>query len=270
MDGNILEIQGLSAGYRTSALPFFHRGSGDARHSARKAVLKDINLNIRRDEFFGLLGESGSGKTTLAKAVLGLLPYEGVIRLDGKQYNKKNRLDYYASVQAVFQDPLSSLDPKRTVGFTIEEPLVVHRRLTKKERHAKVDAMLERVGLDPSYKRRYPSELSGGQRQRVCIAAALMLEPKLLVADEAISSLDVSVGAQILNLFQELHEQMEFALLFISHNLDVVYYLCSRVAVMKDGRIVESGSVEEVYERPQDSYTRQLLALTRQPPAGSD
>ena len=123
--------------------------------------------------------------------------------------------------------------------------------------------MLEKVGLDPSYKKRLPADLSGGQRQRVCIAAALMLEPRLLVADEAISSLDVSVGSQILTLFQELHEQMEFALLFISHNLDVVYYLCSRVAVMQQGRIVETGTVEDVYAHPRNSYTAQLLGLSR-------
>ena len=252
MNDNILEIRKLSAGYRASASPL--SGGGEA-----KTVLKDIDLDIRRDEFFGLLGESGCGKTTLAKAVLGLLPYSGSIRLDGKEYGRKRTEEYYASVQAVFQDPLSALDPRRTVGFTVEEPLVVHRRFTHKERLIKVDEMLEKVGLDPSYKNRLPAELSGGQRQRVCIAAALMLEPKLLVADEAISSLDVSVGAQILKLFQELHEQMEFALLFISHNLDVVYYLCSRAAVMKQGRIVETGSVEDLYARPQDEYTRHLL-----------
>lgn len=263
MDSNILEIRNLCVGYSSSSFPL-SKGGG------KKSVLKDINLDIKRDEFFGLLGESGCGKTTLAKAVLGLLPFEGSIKVDGKSYDKKNRLDYYSSVQAVFQDPLSSLDPKKTIGFTIEEPLVVHKRLTKKERIIKVDEMLERVGLDSSYKNRYPSELSGGQRQRVCIASALMLEPKLLVADEAISSLDVSVGAQILNLFRELHEEMEFAMLFISHNLDVVYYLCSKVAVMQNGKIVESGIVEDVYENPQTSYTKQLLRLIHQSPEVSD
>lgn len=255
MDDNILEIRKLSAGYRSSASPL--SGGGEA-----KTVIKDIDLDIRRDEFFGLLGESGCGKTTLAKAILGLLPYTGSIRLDGRECGHRRRGEYYASVQAVFQDPLSALDPRRTVGFTVEEPLAVHRRLTKKERLMKVDEMLEKVGLDPSYKKRLPAELSGGQRQRVCIAAALMLEPKLLVADEAISSLDVSVGAQILKLFQELHEQMEFALLFISHNLDVVYYLCSRVAVMQQGKIVESGGIESVYANPQHAYTRQLLSCS--------
>ncbi len=251
-DENILEIRNLSAGYRSSASPLLGAGG-------TKTILQDINLDIRRDEFFGLLGESGCGKTTLAKAILGLLPHTGSILLDGKEYDRRRKSEYYASIQAVFQDPLSALDPRRTVGFTVEEPLAVHRRLSKKERILKVDEMLERVGLDPSYKNRLPADLSGGQRQRVCIAAALMLEPKLLVADEAISSLDVSVGAQILKLFQELHEQMEFALLFISHNLDVVYYLCSRVAVMQQGRIVETGDVEEVYAHPKASYTRQLL-----------
>ncbi|MBQ9539600.1 MAG: ABC transporter ATP-binding protein [Treponema sp.] len=238
--GNILEISKLSAGYKPPALPF--AGKGDI-----KTILHDISLNIERNEFFGILGESGSGKTTLAKAVLGLLPYEGSIVLKGP-------------VQAVFQDPLSSLDPRHTIGFTVAEPLVVHGKLSKKEREKRVDAILEKVGLDSSYKKRLPAELSGGQRQRVCIASALINEPKLLVADEAISSLDVSVGAQILNLFRDLHEQMEFAMMFISHNIDVVYYLCSRITVMQKGRIVEMGNVEEVYAHPKDDYTRQLFA----------
>ncbi len=238
---NILEIRNLSAGYRTSAFSL----KGERGFSP---VLSDINLDIKRDEFFGILGGSGSGKTTLAKAVLGLLPHTGSISLAG-------------SVQAVFQDPLSALDPRHTVGFTVAEPLVVRKKLSRSERERLVDEMLEKVGLDSSYKKRLPAELSGGQRQRVCIAAALVTEPKLLVADEAISSLDVSVGAQILNLFCELHEQMEFAMMFITHNLDVAYYLCSRVAVMHKGRIVESGDIERVYSHPQDSYTRQLLGL---------
>ncbi|MCR5623068.1 MAG: ATP-binding cassette domain-containing protein [Treponema sp.] len=253
--GNILEIRNLSAGYRSSALPFNGKGG-------IKTILHNINLDIGRDEFFGVLGESGCGKSTLAKAVLGLLPHSGSISLGG-------------SVQAVFQDPLSSLDPRHTVGFTVEEPLAVQHKFTKKERELKADAMLEKVGLDSSYRKRLPAELSGGQRQRVCIAAALITEPKLLVADEAISSLDVSVGAQILNLFRELHEQLEFAMMFISHNLDVVYYLCSRVAVMRQGRIVETGPVEDVYARPHDDYTRQLLgsyqgSVTPPHPAGLD
>ena len=262
--GNILEIRNLSAGYRGSAFPL----SGAGR---TKAVLKDIDLDIRRNEFFGLLGESGSGKTTLAKAVLGLIPYTGSITLDGHSLEDgRERRACRAAMQAVFQDPLSSLDPRRTVGFTVEEPLAVHRKYSRQEREKKVDEMLEKVGLDPSYKKRLPAELSGGQRQRVCIAAALMLEPRLLVADEAISSLDVSVGAQILNLFRELHEQMEFAMLFITHKLDVAYYLCSRVAVMQGGRIVESGNVEEVYASPQSEYTRKLLNVSPRFPAASD
>jgi len=250
---DILSISQVSCSYFSNSLGLF---------SERKKipVLKDISLSIKRNEFFGLVGESGSGKSTLAKCVLGLLPHTGSILVDGMSYSKENCLAYYSGVQAVFQDPLSALDPRRTVGSTMAEPLLVHGQRSKAERERAVDEMLENVGLDSSYKKRLPAELSGGQRQRVCIGASLMLKPKLLVADEAISSLDVSVGAQILNLFQDLHRQMEFALLFISHNLDVVYYLCSKIAVMYKGEIVESGTAEDVYGNPQNPYTKQLLS----------
>lgn len=206
------------------------------------------------------MGESGCGKSTLGKAILGLIPFEGNITVNGIAYSRSNRKLFTKYVQAVFQDPLSALDPKKTIGFTMAEPLRAHGIGTKGEREQKVNEMLELIGLDASYGKRYPKELSGGQRQRVCIGAALMLNPKLIIADEAISALDVSVGSQILNLFQEIHDKLELSLLFISHNLNVVYYLCDRIAVMYRGNIVELGSADAIYNSPKHPYTKLLLA----------
>ncbi len=254
MSERVLEIKHLNAGYASHGLGLF-------RKREYVPVLKDINLNIERNEFMGLVGESGSGKSTLGKSVLALIPFEGSVSVAGQSYSKKNRRAFYRNVQAVFQDPLSALDEREKIGRTLAEPLVIHGIGTAKERAVRVDEMLEMIGLDASYGRRYPKELSGGQRQRVCIGAALMLRPKLLVADEAISSLDVSVGSQILNLFQEIHGRMEFSMLFISHNLTVVYYLCDRIAVMNEGRIVECGEAEKICFSPEHPYTKKLVGL---------
>ena len=230
----ILEISHVTNRYRDSGSGFFSR-------SKMTRVLNDVDLTIHRDEIFGLVGESGCGKSTLGKAVLGLIPFDGQIKVAGMEYSRKNRQEFTRCVQAVFQDPLSSLNPRRTIAATLEEPLLAHGIGTPESRRAKAIEMLELVGLDGSYADRLPRELSGGQRQRVCIGAALMIDPELVIADEATSALDVSVGAQILNLFQEIHDRKDFAMLFISHNLNVVYYLCDRIAVMYRGSIVEQG-----------------------------
>jgi len=195
-----------------------------------KSVLKNVNLEIKDGEIFGLTGKSGCGKTTLAKCILGLIDYDGEILLDGQKPKT-------AQVQMVFQEPGSSLNPTKKIGWLMEEPLVIHKIGTQEERKRKIDKMLLRVGLDPSYKTRRVNELSGGQKQRVCIARALILQPRLLIADEAISSLDVSAGVQILNLFEKLRKSSNLGILFISHNRDAVEYLCDRVAEMKDGGI---------------------------------
>jgi ABC-type dipeptide/oligopeptide/nickel transport system ATPase subunit len=191
-----------------------------------KRVLKHVNMYLARGEIAGLTGESGCGKSTLARCVMGLVDYEGEIRIDGQ-------------AQMVFQESGASLNPAKKIGWLMEEPLVIHKRGTAAERTQKADEMLTRVGLDPSYKTRRVHELSGGQKQRVCIGRALILEPKLLIADEPISSLDVSAGAQILNLLKELRENPGLGILFISHNMDAVEYLCDRIMVMRDGRIAE-------------------------------
>ena len=243
MTENILDVRDVNASY-----------------SNLKGVLKNVSLQIKHNEFFGLVGESGCGKTTLSRAILGLIDFDGSIKVNGISLSEKNRLDFTKEVQAVFQDPLAALNPHKTIGFSMTEPLKIHKIGNAKERREKVEHMLERVGLDKSFYSRYPSELSGGQRQRVCIGSSLMLSPKLIVADEAISALDVSIGSQILNLFQKIHNEMELSLLFISHNINIVYYLCDRIAVMFKGRIVELGKAEDVCNNPLHPYTRLLMS----------
>ncbi len=211
-------------------------------------VLKGISFSMKEGEVLGLVGESGCGKSTLCKAVLGLIPrYEGVISHRAER------------PQMVFQDPYSSLNPVKRVGWILEEPLRLNTALSAAERREKAEQMLVRVGLSPEIADRFPRQLSGGQRQRVCIAQSLMLGPKLLVADEPVSALDVTVQAQIIELFQQIQREMGLAILFISHDMRVVYQLCQRVMIMKEGQIVESGDVEQVYFHPRHEYTKALL-----------
>ncbi|MBQ1771150.1 MAG: ABC transporter ATP-binding protein [Clostridia bacterium] len=249
----ILSIEHVSNYYYDNGLGIFARRK-------KKQVLHDVSLTIGKDEFFGLVGESGCGKTTLGNCILGNIPFEGRITLGGMERKDADRLTFTRMVQSVYQDPSSALNPRRTVGQTMMEPLLAHGIGTPESRNSAIDRMLYRIGLDPTYKNRKPSELSGGQRQRVCIGAALMLEPELIIADEAVSALDVSVGSQILNLFLEIDVEKDFSMLFISHNLSVVYYLCDRIGVMYKGRIVELGTAEDVYFRPAHPYTKLLLS----------
>jgi ABC-type dipeptide/oligopeptide/nickel transport system ATPase subunit len=223
----LLSIRNVSSAYTGRRFGLFGK-------KEIKPVLNNINLELRSGEIFGLTGKSGCGKTTLARCILGLIDYEGEILLDGHGQEKP------PPVQMVFQETGASLNPCKNIGWLMEEPLVIHRIGNKEERRRKIDRMLLRVGLDPSYKTRSVRELSGGQKQRVCIARTLILSPRLLIADEAISSLDVSAGAQILNLFRELHKNMELTVLFISHNSDAVEYLCDRMAVMENGGCILS------------------------------
>jgi ABC-type glutathione transport system ATPase component len=203
-----------------------------------KKVLDNVNLEINRGEIFGLAGKSGSGKTTLSRCILGLIEYQGEILIDGLSNTKSNAKTRARKLGAVFQDPGAALNPVKKVGWLLEEPLRIHHLESKKERETQVDEMLELIGLDPSYKKRRPGELSSGQKQRVSIGCALMLRPSLIIADEPVSALDVSIGAQIVNLFQDLRDSLGISLLFISHNLDLINYLCDRFAVIEQGKIV--------------------------------
>jgi oligopeptide/dipeptide ABC transporter, ATP-binding protein, C-terminal domain len=248
----ILELKNVSNIYYNQNSNIFGKGKS-------LKVLKDVSFSIRKGEIFGLVGESGCGKSTLGRSIVNLTKnIQGEILLDGEKI--KDRKNISEKVQIVFQDPLSSLNPKRTIGWILEEPLKIHKKGNKEERIKRVNEILELMGLDSNYRDRYPHELSGGQRQRISIGSAIMLNPKLIIADEPVSALDVSVQSQILNLMMDLHEKLDLSVLFISHNLNVVYYMCSRVAVMYLGEIVELASVEELYNNPKHPYTKALLS----------
>lgn len=237
----LLEVRNLNTWYREDHS--FIKSKGLSRQ-----ILKDVSFTMNEGEILGLVGESGSGKSTLAKAVLGMnMQHTGEIVHHSKH------------PQMIFQDPFSSLNPAFTIGRILEEPLILRGGMTKEQRRAAVVEMLEKVGLDEEYAARRPWELSGGQRQRVCIGSALITKPKLVIADEPVSALDVTIQAQILRLMVDLKKEYNLAYLFISHDLNVVYQICDRVLVMKNGEIVEQGTVEEIYNNPQHPYTKQLL-----------
>ena len=240
----------------------------DDRKSVVKAV-NDISLQIYQGETFGLVGESGCGKSTFGQMLVNLLePTKGKILFEGEDIfkNKRARKEIPQKIQMIFQDPYSSLNPKRKIGWLLEESLIIHRKNLSKEQRAKiVDEMLDLVGLDESYKDRYPSQLSGGQRQRVSIAIALILNPKFVVCDEAVSALDVSVQAQILNLLHDLQEKFSLTYLFISHNLNVVSYMSDRIGVMYLGSIVELGDAVILSKNPIHPYTQSLLSAVPYP-----
>jgi peptide/nickel transport system ATP-binding protein len=211
-------------------------------------AVKDVSFSIEQGEIMGLVGESGCGKSTLSKAILGMQPYTGEI------------IHYTKRPQMVFQDPYGSLNPAKTVGWIVEEPLRAYGKYDAKERKRRVADMLDRVGLGAEYANRRPRELSGGQRQRVGIAVALIQRPRFIIADEPVSALDVTIQAQILDLLLELHRDLSLSYLFISHDLNVIYQICDRVMVMKSGSIIESGTVEDIFDRPREDYTKKLLA----------
>ncbi len=252
MNEPLLEVRGLSVAY--------------GAHPALRAV----DLQVRAGEVVGLVGESGAGKSTLARAVLGLVRADsGSVRWRGQELARASRHAWRAArreVQIVFQDPLASLDPRQTVGEILAEPLAVHEpRLGAGARARRVAAMLERVGLPADAATRRPHDFSGGQCQRIAVARAMMLAPALLVCDEPVSALDVSIQGQIVNLLLDLKAQTGAALLFISHNLPVVRQISDRVCVLYGGRVVENAPCEELFASPRHPYTRELLAAAPDP-----
>ena len=228
-----------------------------------------VGFEIREGQTLGLVGESGSGKSTTAYAALQLLrPTAGSVRFLGRELTRLRGAELRRmrrQMQIVFQDPYSSLNPRMTVGKIVAEPLQTHGIGTRRSRRASVAQLLELVGFDPAYTNRYPHEFSGGQRQRIGIARALALSPKLIICDEPVSALDVSIQAQILNLLKDLQRDLGLTYLFIAHDLAVVRGMSDTIAVMRDGVIVEQGPAERVYTQPQTDYTRALLAAVPVP-----
>ena len=239
MSERVLEVKDLCAGYTTTGV------FGGKKYNE---VIRNVSFHIDRGEILGLVGESGTGKSTLAKTVLGLLkPASGEVK------------NYTKAPQMIFQDPLSSLNPSFTIERILEEPLILRGVSSKAERVEKVKTAAKQVKLGSELLMAKPSELSGGQRQRVSIAAALLCEPGLIIADEPVSALDVTIEAQILELISELRRDRGISFLFISHDLNVIYKICDSVIVMKGGRIVEEGVTRELFASPKEKYTKDLL-----------
>jgi ABC-type glutathione transport system ATPase component len=278
IDMALIEVRNLSKIYRRAESAF----GGKAEGGEVRAV-DEVSLEIHAGETLGLVGESGSGKSTLGRLILRLIePSSGTIQFEGNDLLAAGRGEMRRlrrDMQIIFQDPFASLDPRFRVEEIIAEPIVIHgdreagsasrlAALGRRGLHDRVSQLLRAVGLDESIRRRFPHEFSGGQRQRIGIARALALRPKFIVADEPVSALDVSVGAQIVNLLAQLQRDFGLTYLFISHSMPVVRYLSTRIAVMYRGKIVEIGATEQLTERPEHPYTRSLLAATPEIMAG--
>jgi ABC-type oligopeptide transport system ATPase subunit len=248
------------------------RGLFGARSVVR--AVDGVSFGVEEGETFGLVGESGSGKTTTGRCILRLIePTSGQVRFKGEDvlaFSRARLRQARREMQIVFQDPYSSLNPRMRVGAIVEEPLVIHRIGTKPERRARVAELFELVGLDPTQLARYPHQFSGGQRQRIGLARALALNPSLVIADEPVSALDVSVQAQVINLLMDLQQRLRLTYLFIAHDLRLVRHICGRVAVMYLGRIVEMGPTESIFAAPAHPYTRALLSAIPIPDPAAD
>jgi oligopeptide transport system ATP-binding protein len=258
----LLDVEDLSLGFAIG-------GGFRGRHSEVLQAVDGVSFEIHRGETLGLVGESGSGKSSLGRALLRIHePTRGRVRFDGQDLSRLDRRsirELRQRMQLIYQDPYSSLNPKMRVGRILAEPLTIHRLGSKKERDARVLELLEMVALDPEYAARFPHELSGGQRQRVGIAEALSVGPDFVVCDEPVSSLDVSVQAQVLNLLMDLRDALHLTLLFIAHDLSTVRQISHRVAVMYLGQIVEVGLTKSVFELPRHPYTKALLSAAPKP-----
>jgi oligopeptide/dipeptide ABC transporter ATP-binding protein len=261
---SIVEVRGMTRDFKLG------RG-GKGRHSLR--AVDRVSFDIGRGETIGLVGESGSGKSTIGRMMVGLLePSEGDILLFGKSITGTQARSNLAAVrhrlQFVFQDPYSSLNPRMRVGDAVAEPLDIAGGISRKQRQDRITELFEMVGLPPSFASRFPHEFSGGQRQRIVIARALALNPDLIVCDEAVSSLDVSMQAQIVNLLMDLQQKLGLSYLFIAHDLAVVKTISSRVAVLYAGRVVEMGEKRRLYAMPRHPYTQALLKAVPRPVVG--
>ena len=278
MDNPILKIRNLNVKF-----PLF--GGILQREVSYVHAVKNLNLDISEGKTIGIVGESGSGKSTLGKAILNVLKLTAPdVRVTGQILLRKNKsyidllslnknkiLKYRPMLQMIFQDPFSSLNPRMIVKDIIKEPLDIHTSLTEEEKKNKIDWLLEKVGLSAEQSSRYPHEFSGGQRQRIGIARALATEPKIIIADEPVSALDVSIQAQVINLMMDLQDEFNLTILFIAHDLSVVNHMCSDIGVMYLGEIVELNSTKKIFSNPQHQYTRTLLAAIPQPdPVGRE
>ena len=250
---NLLEIKNLTVEYK----------SLKNEVASTVTAVKNVSLNIKQGEIYALAGESGCGKSTLSKAITKLVkPINGEILFEGKnifEQTKEEKKLYPTSVQMVFQNPYSSLNPKMKIGETLQEPLDINTNFSKSRKKTVVRDVLEEVGLTEDILTRYPHEFSGGQRQRIAIARALILNPKLLIADEPVSALDASIQAQIINLMKELKKERNLTILFISHDLSVIKYLADRVGIMYFGELIEENDTTSIFNYPKKEYTKILL-----------
>jgi len=274
----ILEIKNLNVEF-----PIF---GGIIQHEVSNVhAVKDFNLKVRQGETIAVVGESGSGKSTLGKAIINVLKLTAPdVRVAGEmllnhenkyidllKLNRKEMIHFRSDIQMIFQDPYSSLNPRMIVKDIIQEPMDIQRELTETEKEEKVLFLLNKVGLSKEQSTRYPHEFSGGQRQRIGIARALATDPKIIIADEPVSALDVSIQAQVINLMMDLQEEFNLTILFIAHDLSVVKHISTQIAVMYLGELVEFGVTEEIFSNPQHEYTKTLLAAIPQPdPKGRD
>jgi peptide/nickel transport system ATP-binding protein len=247
--------------------------AGLAQPASEVRAVESVSLNLKRGEVLGLVGESGSGKSTLGRMAAGIyMPTSGTVRLAGKALMSEGKIPrkITTSVQTIFQDPFSSLNGRMKIGDTIAEGPLAHGLVKSDDVRDYVAKWLAAVGLDPTFADRYPHQFSGGQRQRVAIARALAMQPDVVICDEPVASLDVSIQAQIINLLIRLRSELDLSLIFISHDLSVVRHLCDRVAIMFQGQIVEEGSVNNIYESPQHDYTRRLLSAVQELPLAAE